>query len=508
MPGGRIKKSILNLSFNYINQILILILSFISRTVFIHYLSIEYLGINGLFSDILELLSMADLGFNTAMSYSFYKPLAEKDYKKIAGLTTFYKKVYNIIAIVVTVLGLSVVPFLRKIINLDKNIPNLEVYYLFSLAGIVVTYLFVYRTSIVTADQNNYILTRISMIVSVIKVVAQILVLMLFRSYIVYLCINIISAIVCNVIAANKAVKLYPQIKEKESLSKSEQKDILYNMKSIFIYKVSSVLLNATDNLLISTIIGTIAVGYYSNYLMIVNRITMFYGLIFSSLTASIGNLIVKEEKRKRYEVFQCEQAVSFFISGIIIPCYMVLVNDFINVWLGDKFLFEFSVVLAIGFNMYLACIFQPLWSYREATGLYQKTKWVMALCALINIVLSVILGSTIGLVGIIMASCISRILTYAWYEPIILFKTYFGVSPKKYFISNIKNIMIVLVITIAINKISGVFLIDSWIKLILKGVVIFCICIIMMFLIYRKSEGIQILVKRVSKIKESVWLK
>lgn len=208
-------------------------------------------------------------------------------------------------------------------------------------------------------------------------------------------------------------------------LSKKEKIDILQNMKSVFLYKISSVIINATDNILISTIVGTIAVGYYSNYLMIMNKITVFYNMIFSSMTASIGNLIVKEDKEKRYSIFQCEQAISFIISMVVMPCYIVLINDLIIMWLGKDYIFSVIVVLAIGLNMYFSCIFQPLWSYREATGLYQKTKWIMVGCAILNIGLSVILGNLIGVSGIIFATSISKIMTYFWLEPKILFRDF-----------------------------------------------------------------------------------
>ena len=144
MEKGRTKRSIINIGFNFANQIITLALSFISRTVFIHTLGVEYLGINGLFTDVLGILSMADLGFNTAMVYSFYKPLAENDIKKLTALTTYYKRVYNIIAAVITVVGLLITPFLDLIVKTENEIPLLKVYYLFSLAGVVISYLFVF----------------------------------------------------------------------------------------------------------------------------------------------------------------------------------------------------------------------------------------------------------------------------------------------------------------------------------------------------------------------------
>ena len=285
MEESRTKKATQNIAYGMVNQILSLVLSFVSRTVFINFLGVEYLGINGLFSDVLNLLSLADLGFNTAMIFSFYKPIAEKDYKKMAGLTTFYRKVYSIIATLVGTVGILLIPFLKYIVNVETAIPNLEIYYLLSLAGVVVSYICVYKTSIITADQNGYIVTRITMLTSTFKTIVQIISLVLWKNYIIYLIIGVIVNLVNNIIASIVAEKNYPFIKEKYQLSKEEQKSILNNMGSVFIYKASSVMLNATDNILISVIVGTAMVGYYSNYLMLETKITMFYSLIFTSMT-------------------------------------------------------------------------------------------------------------------------------------------------------------------------------------------------------------------------------
>ena len=424
--ASRTKKSITNILFNLSDQIISLLLSFLSRSVFIYTLGVEFLGINGLFSDVLGMLSMADLGFGTAMAYSFYKPIAENDHDKISALITFYRKVYNIIATIILIVGLCITPFIRYIVNTNREIPHLEVYYLFSLASIVISYLYVYRTSIITADQKNYIVTRITIITNIIKTITQIISLLIFKNFIVYLAINILFVFLNNAIASHKAVTLYPYIKERKVLPKKEIKEIFANLKSVFIYKVSSMLLNATDNILISVIVGTITVGYYSNYLLINNKLCGLISLFFTSLTASIGNIIVKETYKKRYEIFTIEQSISFIISGVVIPCFMVLINDLIVVWLGKSYSLGYPLAIAVSLNLYLQCVLQPLWSYREATGMYQKTKWVMLAAAICNIVLSIILGICWGVAGIIFASGISRIVTYVWYEPQLLFKNYF----------------------------------------------------------------------------------
>lgn len=500
MQEGRTQKAARNVITSFINQGLTLILSLISRSVFIWGFGVGYLGINGLFGDILSLLSMADLGFNTAMVYSFYEPLAQKNYKKIAGLISFYRRVYHIIAIGITVVGLAIIPFLPKLIHLEYEVPYLNLYYLLSLSSVVASYLCVYRTSILYVDQKGYIVTRVTMLTNLAKTIFQIVSIMIWKNYTVYLAIGIGVTISNNVMASKLAQKEYPFLNEQSTISQDEKSKIYSNIGSVFLYKVSSVLLNATDNILISAIVNTVAVGLYSNYLMLQTKITAFFSLFFTSMTASIGNLIATEAEERRYEVFTCEQSISFIFSGIVIPCYVLLADDFIHIWLGKEYMLGSLITCAIGFNMYLSCVLQPLWSYREATGLYRKTKWVMVICAVENIVLSIILGRIWGVFGIIVASGISRLTTYVWYEPRLLFRSYFNQSEYNYYWDLLKNSFLIIGVISIMMLIWHDVIVDNYLIWISKAVVTGLSAMIIVLLFYRKTDGFEILVSRVKK--------
>jgi len=496
--GGRTNKAIKNIVFNVINQIITLVLSFISRWVFIKGFGIGYLGLNGLFSDILSLLSMADLGFNTAMVFSFYKPLADNDHKHISALIGFYKRIYFIIAFAISVIGIALIPFLPLIVKLEYEVPYLTLYYLLSLSSVVSSYLCIYKTSILTADQKGYKVTKITIITNFLKTIIQVVSIVLFKNYILYLAIGTVVTIFNNIIASRLAQKEYPYINDNNELPKNEKKQILHNISSVFLYKISSVLLNATDNIIISIIIGTVFVGLYSNYFIIQTKITALFSLFFTSMIASIGNLIVTENKDKRFEIFKCEQSMSYIFSGIVCSCYVLLADDFVKLWIGSEFQLDFHTTCAIGLNLYLSCVLQPLWSYREATGLYRKTKWVMFICAIENIILSIFLGKTIGITGVIFASAISRISTYVWYEPKILFYEYFGIKPKKYYFSILSNTFLIILIILLLYFLLSWFKINNWFNLIIKSAIIGSITTIIMIIIYHKSEGFAILKERV----------
>lgn len=503
MSDSRVKKSAQNMIAGFSYQALTLILSFISRTVFINTLGKEFLGLNGIFGDVLTLLSMADLGFSTAMAYSFYKPLADKDEDKIVSLINFYRKVYNIIAITVLVLGLLCVPFLDFIVNTEKNIPNLEIYYLFSLSGVVMSYLFVYKTTLLTADQKNYLIVKINMWINTIKTVLQIVSLFLFKDYIVYLAIGVIFQFLCNYISSRKTEKEYPYIKKNKGreVDKKTQKEIFGNMKSVFIYKISGTIFSATDNIIISIVVGTAMVGLYSNYLMLSNKLLLIEQIVFSALTASIGNVIAKESAGKKLEIFKAMQSASFIFCGIISCGFCLVVNDMIYVWLGEEFVLSSVTVIAVTLNTYLACVLQPLWIYRDATGIYMKTKYVMLCAALLNIFLSIILGKIMGVAGVIFASAIARLLTYFWYEPKLLFKEYFEADSKGYFADIIKNILLVIITITVLYFVSLNFNIQNWFTLIIKTLVVGGICCAVFMFSYAKSEGFQIILAKIRHI-------
>lgn len=502
MSNSRTKNTTRNIIFGMFNQVITLILSFISRTIFIKILGAGYLGINGLFSDILMMLSMADLGFGTAMVYSFYKPLAENDHGKIAALISFYKKVYNFIALGVAVIGIALVPFLGYIVNLKETIQYIKIYYLFFLANTVISYLFVYKTSIINADQKNYIISKYQMIVNMGRVIFQTIFLLIIKNYFIYLMIQVLATLANNIITSKKANELYPYIKNSNNkLEQGEKKNIFANMKSIFIYKISGVLLNGTDNIIISMIVGTIWVGIYSNYNLVMNALNNFINIVYSSATASVGNVIISEKPKKRFEIFQSMQTISLIISTFTTVCLYVLFSDLIRVWLGTDYLLDDYTLEAIILNYYLGNVVHPIWSYREATGLYMKTKYIMVITAIENIILSIIMGKLMGVSGVLFASAIARLTTYFWYEPNLLFKGYFDEKVRKYYIPLAKNVIFTITLIIVFVILSRYFIINSWFELIIKAVIVAFVTLIAVIVVYSRTEGYKMVMNRIKNL-------
>ncbi|PEX10223.1 transporter [Priestia megaterium] len=505
MTQSRTVNSAKNVIMVYMNQIVNIFLQFLSRTVFIYTLGISYLGFSGLFSDVLKLLSLADLGFSSVMAYTFYEPLAKKDKSKIAALVKFYRKVYRIIALAVAVLGICIIPFLDMIVNTEKPIPNLRLYYLLYLTNSVMSYLFVYKTTLLVADQKNYIIVKLKTKINFIVTIAQMVFLLLTSNFILYLLIMNLSTFLQNIVPSRQVDKLYPEIKKDKQLSKSESKSILENLKSVFIYKLSGTFINSTDNILISVLVGTIWVGYYSNYLLIIGSITMFVTGIFTSMTASVGNLLVTEKPEKRLQIFNSEQVLSFIVAGVVVPCFCLLANDFIYVWLGKGFVLDKLVVYAISINFYLTCIFQPLWSFREASGLFRKIRYIMTFTAVINLILSIVLGRMIGLPGIFIATAISKLSTYFWYEPNILFKEYFHKSSKVFYKETFKNVIFLGFLIYLTGKITEYISVDTWFSWLAKAIIIGALSLVLSLLFYRKSEGFNFLILKIKSVLKKV---
>lgn len=505
MSNSRTSNSLKTIGINIFNQLLTLILSFVSRTVFLMILNVDYLGIAGLFGDILGMLTLADLGFGTAMCYSMYKPLADKDYAKIAGLVTFYKKVYRIIALVITTVGLALIPFLKYLVHTESEIPNLTLYYVLYLANTVASYLVVYKTNVLHADQKGYILGKYTAVFNILRSICMISFLLLTHNFTVYLFVQVLFTYITNFFNSYIAEKRYPYINKNVKLPKTETKGIFTNMGSVFLYKVAGLLINATDNTLISVLVSTTAVGYYSNYTMIVSKLVTIVNTIFYSLTASIGNLIAREGKEHRYQIFEIMQTISLILSTFCITCTFFLMEDFIIVWIGKEYVMDRGVLWAIVINFYFSIVLLPIWVFREATGLYRKTKFVMLVTATVNIILSIVLGKKIGLAGIVFATSISRLVTYFWYEPKLLFKEYFGVSCVVYFKGFLKGVCSTALIFCVVHFCTAMLSVNNIGMLFLKAFIVGGVSLILVILIYSRTEGFKMLYERVFSIVRNI---
>ena len=443
---SRTKNASKNVFSAFANKALFMLLTFVRRRIFLEFIGIHYLGINGLFVNILTLLSLADLGLGRAMNVSLYKPIAENDTDRLSALLNYYKKLYHYIAMGVMGIGLALMPVLRYIVNMDQDIPHLYLYYVLFVAKSAVSYLFAYKASIVRADQKSYIINRLDIFVNLARVLLQILVMVVFKKYLLYLLLEVAAVVGHNLIVSHVADKNYPFLKQKRLLGEAEKKHVFSEISSVFLYKLSWTLLNGSDNILISVMCGTVMVGLYSNYTTITSHLMEFVALLFTSVTAGIGNLVATSSVQKRFKTFRSMQFVSFWVSGIVSVCLFYLTQDFIRIWLGDeKYVLSGLTLTAIVLDNYLNCCMRPVWTFREGTGMYRQIRYIMFTTALANIGLSILLGKFLSISGILFATSIARLSTYLWYEPRVLYNKFFDMPGRVFYLSNLKNFLLVL---------------------------------------------------------------
>lgn len=433
---SRTLNSFKNITTGILGQFFLTGISFINRTIFIYCLSSEYLGVNGLFTNILSLLSLAELGIGSAMTYALYYPLATKNYEKLKALMGFYSKAYRFIGLFVLLFGLLLIPFLDVFINETPTIEeHIIIIYLFYLFNSVITYFYSYKQSLIMADQKNYISLITNYVITIVQSVLQISILILTQNYILYLIAQSMMSLLYNIIISKIADKLYPFLKDKNKviLDKESRGELFVNIKALVTIKLSGILVNNTDNLIISYFSGLSTVGLASNYSMLISLITNILTQIFNGVTASVGNLNAQISSEERETWFDRINFLNYWTYGVCTICIAILINDVIEIWLGFRYLLPKSVVYILVVNFYTVGMQSSIWLFKNTLGLFKHGRYLLLVTAGINLILSFLLGSLEGIFGIMLATLISRLLTNIWYDPYVIYKHAFNKSMRLY---------------------------------------------------------------------------
>lgn len=492
---SRTKNTLRNSIVGLIAQLISAIVSFISRQAFIYVLGVEYLGISGLFSNILTMLSLTDLGIYTVMVYSLYKPLANNDNDTVNALVHYYQKLYNWVALIVFALGIACIPFLPYLVN-NTTLPYKEMvwYYFLLLLNSVCSYFAISKSSLLRADQNVFIVQIINTSCNLLLQFVQIAVLYLTHLYTLYLVCHIAFTLISNLIKDYVAKRKYPYLKTKADLTLigDTKKGIINNLKATFLYKIGATIMNSTDNILISTLVSTIVVGYYSNYSTIYAMVNTFVMIIVNGVLASLGNYYVKEKDEDKYRLFKALLLVFYGIATFCTGCYLAGMNDFISIWLGNEFVISGGFIYALSFYRFVFCSIHPLWMTRESSGVFVSTRYVMMAAAAINIILSIVLGKLYGITGIILATALSDIVTVFWYEPLQLSKKVFHNSMSSYWL-HIGKLLLTACPCLVIAALAGQFLPTENIFFLIGKFVACGIMTLLVFIImFKKSEELQ----------------
>ena len=428
---SRTEYSILNVITGLGGYALNTIIGLVCRMVFTRTLSAEYLGIGGLFTNILSMLSLAELGVGSAIVYALYKPLAVGDKDKIASLVKFYGQCYRVIGAAVGFIGVALVPFLNFLIeepDIKESIYLIYGLYLFNSAS---SYFFSYRSSLIMAAQQSYIVTAINYAVTVCQSVLQIIWLLATHEYIGYLIIQCVGGFIYNLVISYIAKKKFPYIVSKDikPLEKTERNGLVRNVRALVIWKLSGLLVNSTDNIIITYFSGLVTVGLSSNYTLLSTTLNSLLNQLFNGITASVGNLNAIESREKKLKMFNVINLANFWLFGWAAIGIFVVSTDIVRLMFGASYVLPINIPFVIALNFYMVGMQSAVWTYKNTMGLFRQGRYLLIVTAGINLVCSLWLGKRWGLVGILLATAISRALTNTWYDPYAVFK--YGLKEK-----------------------------------------------------------------------------
>lgn len=434
MPESRIKRTKRNIFFSYLDTFITLLFAFISRTIIIHVFGDEYLGLSSLFTSILQVLSMAELGFSSAIVYNMYKPLAEGNTEKVCALLEYYRKIYRIIGVAIISIGTIVSPFLPVLIK--GTVPvgiNIYVLYFLYLINTGISYFaFAYKTALLDALQRLDLTKIIYSIIRILQYLLQIFVLLVLKNYYLYIAIMVLSTLAKNLLTGHIANKKFPQYQCKGLLDTDSKKDIISRVKGLLVSNVSMVTYTTLDSIIISSFIGLSAVAIYNNYLLVYTNITSFIVMIRTAMQASVGNSVATESKEKNYNDMILWQFLFAIIATWCVTCLFSLYQPFMMCWMGEDRLLPMRDVLIICLWFFFSVTAHSFYLYLSANGLWWEVRWTYILSTGCNLILNIALSQIIGITGIIFASFFSTFVFSLW-QCKIIFKHYFARSIKEY---------------------------------------------------------------------------
>jgi O-antigen/teichoic acid export membrane protein len=506
----RTDHSIRNIYIGILSQVVLVLLGFITRKIFVDSLGIEYLGINGLLTNVLSVMALVESGIGISIVYNLYKPLADGDNKKIIALVQAYKKAYGFLALIVIIISVCLFPFLGVLMKDGGNIENLGLIYFLFVSKNIVSYLNAHKWSLINADQRGYVLVKVNLLFQVITMIARIGILIVTNSFILYLIIELALYIIQTIYNGKIVNRRYPYIKTKEkySLDIKTKENLVKNVKAMFLHNVGGFLVFGTDNLLISSFISVATVGLYSNYVMITSQLSSLVNPILGGIGASVGNLIATEDGDKNYSIFKVSFLVNFWVISLCVVFLYNLLEPFISWWLGEQFILNHLSFIFILINFYLTGMRTAIATFKNKAGLFTQDKYAPIFEGFINLISSLILVKYYGLAGIFMGTTLSTLLTIFWTQPIIVYKNVFKVTVNSYFMKYAFYLVLTLFVGYITTIVTNVFTNDDdFLDLILKGIVCLIVPNLFYFSIFYKTEEFRYIWKVVEKRKSKLAL-
>lgn len=413
-----------------------LIFPFVVRTAMIYTLGAEYLGLSSLFTSVLNVLSLAELGVGSAMVYAMYKPIAEKDEETICALLNLYRNIYRIIGSVIVVCGIAILPFIRKFISGDVP-DDINIYLLFSIYLINTAgsyFLFAYQASALNASQRNDITSKVNMFTSIVKNVCQIIALLLWKSYYCYVIFLPLTTIISNFIIAHLARRMYPQYVCRGTVEWKLKKEIKGKILALFAVKITGIMYNSVDSIVVSAFLGLVVLAKYNNYYYIMSAVVAVVTVVYNSITSSIGNSIVLESDQKNYRDYMNLSFINAWIVGWCTVCFFCLYQPFMKIWVGEDMMFDKGVVMCFCLYFYVHQLKSVQSAYKDAAGLWKEDMWRSYAANIFNLAANILLVQSIGIYGILISTILALlVITYPW-QTWMIHKRLFHYSMWPYF--------------------------------------------------------------------------
>ena len=451
MANSRTENVVKNSGATIIFKLVQIIIRFVIRTVFIRFLGNEYTGVSSLFTDILTVLSLMEMGLDSSMIFSLYKPLVEKDERRIAALMNFYRTAFACIGFGVLALGALCIPFLQHIV---RNVPNIKedirVIFLMYVLTSGSSYFFVYKTVLIRADQKSRIISLVTMVIHIVECVVEVVLLVLFRQFFAYLIVHFIATVARNIIMSNKAEKMYPQYlgNRRERLSRAEKIVLYKNIGALCVYNLAAVVLSSTDSIFVSAFVGTAEVAVIGNFTLITNNVKSSIKLVVDVTRPSVGNLVASDSVERQYAMFKNIHFMNFWIGCFCSVSLFSLLNPFVgDIWFDASYKISALIVAFMVLNFYFSMMSFVVGTFRSTNGLFVQGWHRPAVMALMNIILDYFMGKRWGIVGIYIATSISLLCTQVWFDPYIVYKYVFKKKPTEYYLLYAKQLCLMVLL-------------------------------------------------------------
>lgn len=497
------KAIIKNSSIGFIGQIVTTVFTFVTRSLFIKNIGIELLGLNSTFASVLTALSLAELGFQSAIVYNLYKPLHDNNTGEVNSIMNILKIIYRYVGLFFVVATLLLTPFLRFIVTGIEITPVIYVYFWLQSLSSVFTYFLAYKRAILYADQKEYISKTIDLLFLVIFNIFQCIALIKFKSYIGYLLLKILQTFVSNLAIHFYCTRYYTYLKNVD-LDKQKFTKILHDVRNVFASRIASFIYSSTDNLVISAFVSTISVGVLVNYTTILTSLKTLTNSVLSPIIPILGNHLLDEnDVRKREKVFSLDTFVRYLMALVIVIPTGILIDDFIVWWVGERMILSNTIVVLLCMDFYIGLVHSASVDFINSAGLFESDKYIEALGAVCNIVVSLIFVQYLGIVGVLIGTVVSQILFWIG-RSIIVYKECLRLEMKDYLNYWIKNgqfFIVAIGISICVYFVYSKINIENMIvRFIVGGVVSELVIVATVGIIWGKSEDAKELKRILSK--------